>query len=143
MIKELHDGLDSIIQQYQKFKKCNPWISAVIFNEFKMALEDHMAWEEKNLFPFFEEETGLAEASPTQMMRKEHNQIRLLLQEMKELLNQPKNRTEMLEENLVEKRLMEMFHSHEEKEEELFLPWFETVLWDKKEKERLTAPAMS
>lgn len=48
------------------------------FVHFQQAILAHFATEEKTLFPAFEEKTGMS-MGPTQVMRMEHVQMRLLM----------------------------------------------------------------
>ncbi len=48
------------------------------FEVFRAALERHFTFEEKTLFPAFEEATGMR-GGPTQVMRHEHAQMRAVL----------------------------------------------------------------
>lgn len=62
------------------------WTTATqALNEFIHAMERHLGIEEKELFPAFEEETGVI-TGPTEMMRMEHDQMRALFAEMRDAL---------------------------------------------------------
>jgi hemerythrin-like domain-containing protein len=64
------------------------WDMAVrAFNEFIQAMERHLGVEEEELFPAFEDATGVVKG-PTEMMRMEHEQMRGLISEMRDALEQ-------------------------------------------------------
>ena len=56
---------------------------ATAFQEFVDAMERHFTMEEGVLFPTFEQRTGMT-SGPTQVMRMEHMQMRQLLADMDE-----------------------------------------------------------
>ena len=51
------------------------------FSEFTSTMEQHLRFEEDNLFPAFEQASG-SRVGPTQMMRMEHEQMRTLFRDM-------------------------------------------------------------
>lgn len=53
---------------------------------FLAAMETHFKMEEEQLFPPFEEATGMKGTGPTEVMRSEHQQMRGLLQQMRAAL---------------------------------------------------------
>jgi iron-sulfur cluster repair protein YtfE (RIC family) len=57
------------------------------FGEFAAELETHFQSEEEVLFPAFESATGMT-SGPTEVMRGEHRQMRALLSQMREALEQ-------------------------------------------------------
>ena len=59
--------------------------AATAFGRFRSAMLAHFATEEKTLFPTFEAKTGIS-MGPTQVMRMEHAQMRVLLDEAGEAL---------------------------------------------------------
>jgi hemerythrin-like domain-containing protein len=52
------------------------------FSEFRSGLERHIAVEEEVLFPAFEALAGAAAARPTEVMRREHVELRRLMAEV-------------------------------------------------------------
>ncbi|MCL2525177.1 MAG: hemerythrin domain-containing protein [Betaproteobacteria bacterium] len=52
----------------------------IAFEQFREALQNHFSAEEKTLFPSFEVKTGMT-MGPTRVMRMEHEQMRILLDE--------------------------------------------------------------
>ena len=82
----------------------------------KMAddMEHHFQMEERVLFPAFEEKTGMTQG-PTQMMRMEHSQMRQLIKEIGEAL-QDDNKDRFF--GLTE-TMMIMVQQHNMKEEQM------------------------
>jgi len=84
------------------------------FNEFIQAMERHLGIEEQTLFPAFEEETGVL-TGPTEMMRMEHDQMRVLFVEMKYAVEQ-KDSDEYLG---ISETLLILMQQHNMKEEQI------------------------
>jgi hemerythrin-like domain-containing protein len=59
-----------------------------LMRSFIWNMELHFAREETILFPAFEEQTGMTTSGPTQVMRMEHEQIRGVLKEISDCLNE-------------------------------------------------------
>jgi len=59
-----------------------------LMRSFIWNMELHFAREETILFPAFEEQTGMTTSGPTQVMRMEHEQIRGVLKEVSDCLNE-------------------------------------------------------
>lgn len=57
------------------------------FIEFMQAMQHHLGIEEQVLFPAFENATGMV-SGPTEVMRMEHEQMRTLLTEMNDAMQQ-------------------------------------------------------
>ena len=81
-----HERLDALLQQFQHLTKTGSGKANDCFQEFKGALERHIAWEEDILFPLFEEKTGMRRTGPTEVMRMEHEQIKQLLETIRHCL---------------------------------------------------------
>ena len=81
-----HKDCDLLFATAENAVSKNDWETATqAFNEFVQAMERHLGVEEKELFPAFEEETGVV-TGPTEMMRMEHDQMRVLFAEMRDAL---------------------------------------------------------
>jgi hemerythrin-like domain-containing protein len=81
-----HKDCDLLFANAENAVSEGDWEKATqAFNEFVQAMERHLGVEEKELFPAFEEETGIV-TGPTEMMRMEHDQMRVLFAEMQEAL---------------------------------------------------------
>jgi hemerythrin-like domain-containing protein len=59
---------------------------AVLFHAFDAAMRRHLSWEEDVMFPAFERATGMTHG-PTTVMRREHGQMRGMLDQMKAALD--------------------------------------------------------
>jgi hemerythrin-like domain-containing protein len=83
-----HRDCDQLFAKAENAAAKNDWDTASeAFNEFIHAMERHLGVEEQELFPAFEEATGIL-TGPTEMMRMEHEQMRTLFSEMREALEQ-------------------------------------------------------
>ena len=70
-----HDRLDELFKIFQQLKRSDLAKAKEAFKEFKFGLQRHIVWEEDQLFPLWEEKTGMSEGGPTFVMRAEHRQI--------------------------------------------------------------------
>ena len=81
-----HKDCDLLFAAAENAVSENNWESATrSFDEFIKAMERHLGVEEEKLFPAFEEATGVV-MGPTEMMRMEHDQMRVLFAEMRDAL---------------------------------------------------------
>ena len=81
-----HKDCDLLFAKAEDAASKEDWATATeAFNEFIQAMERHLGVEEEKLFPAFEEATGVV-MGPTEMMRMEHDQMRVLFAEMSEAL---------------------------------------------------------
>jgi len=84
------------------------------YAQMAQEMEHHFQMEERVLFPQFEEKTGMTQG-PTQMMRMEHTQMRSLIKEIAEALEEEnKDRFFGLTETM-----MIMLQQHNMKEEQM------------------------
>jgi iron-sulfur cluster repair protein YtfE (RIC family) len=80
-----HRKCDEAFARAEDAAASGDWAAAhAAFEAFHGAMERHLALEEDKLFPAFEEATGMSGAGPTQVMRIEHEQMRRLLEQMKQ-----------------------------------------------------------
>ena len=85
-LTEDHRHCDMLLAQAEELVVEKKFKAAIVaIEEFSKAMFDHLEREELILFPAFEERTGMTEG-PTQMMRVEHNQMRQLLEQIKEAI---------------------------------------------------------
>jgi len=78
-----HRDCDLLFANAENAASSEDWKTAgQAFHEFIQAMERHLSVEEQTLFPAFEQETGVL-SGPTEMMRMEHDQMRVLFAEMK------------------------------------------------------------
>jgi len=81
-----HKGCDLLFAKAESAVATEDWDTATqAFNDFVQAMERHLGVEENELFPAFEEATGMT-MGPTEMMRSEHDQMRVLLVEMRDAM---------------------------------------------------------
>jgi regulator of cell morphogenesis and NO signaling len=76
--------LDELFEQFKALKEHDLNAARPLFLDFRTRLEQHIGWEEDILFPIFEQETGMFDTGPTEVMRREHHQIGDLLQAIDE-----------------------------------------------------------
>ena len=70
-----HEELDDSFKSFQMQKYNNYEKAMEAFKRFKNDLERHIVWEERLLFPLWEEKTGMMNSGPTVVMRGEHRHI--------------------------------------------------------------------
>ncbi|SEL24857.1 Hemerythrin HHE cation binding domain-containing protein [Colwellia chukchiensis] len=96
----------------------NNWpLAAQTFNQFAKELELHLQAEEEILFPEFEQATGITQG-PTQVMRGEHQQMRALVADLTQALNE-KNQQAYIG---ASETLMVLMQQHNMKEEMMLYP---------------------
>jgi len=81
-----HRDCDLLFAKAENAASEGDWTATTeAFNEFVRAMERHLGVEEEELFPAFEEATGVV-TGPTEMMRMEHDQMRVLFAEMRDAM---------------------------------------------------------
>lgn len=81
-----HKACDLLFVNAESAAADEDWDTATqAFNDFIQAMERHLGIEENELFPAFEEATGMT-MGPTEMMRSEHDQMRVLFAEMRDAM---------------------------------------------------------
>ncbi|MCK5002013.1 MAG: hemerythrin domain-containing protein [Gammaproteobacteria bacterium] len=81
-----HKECDRLFAIAESAAASEDWDTATqTFNDFIQAMERHLGVEENELFPAFEEATGMT-MGPTEMMRSEHDQMRVLFAEMRDAM---------------------------------------------------------
>ncbi len=114
-----HDRLDGIFSEFRKTHE------AKRFAEFKTGLQRHIVWEEKVLFPFFEERAG---SGPTNVMRMEHKRIKGCLERIHDnLANDNTSDTE--------NELLDALTPHNQKEESVLYPSIDSFASNAERKE--------
>jgi len=77
-----HRHCDELFARVEEHVARGDWAHAGRdFSKFTNAMEQHLRFEEDDLFPAFEQASG-SRAGPTQMMRMEHEQMRTLFRDM-------------------------------------------------------------
>jgi regulator of cell morphogenesis and NO signaling len=120
-----HDRLDALFTTFQEQKRKDFAKAKEAFVAFKFGLQRHIVWEEDILFPKWEENSGMAEGGPTQVMRTEHRLIGDCLEAIhRNVLKQnPDSDND-------EQRLLELLKSHNMKEERILYPSIDQVISD-------------
>jgi len=101
-----------------------------LFTTFQEQKQRHIVWEEDVLFPKWEENSGMAEGGPTQVMRTEHRMIGDCL----EAIHQ-KVQAQDPESDRDEQRLLDILKSHNMKEERILYPSIDQVISDQERAE--------
>lgn len=126
-----HDRLDEIFKNFVKNRKKKSVQAKELFAQFKQGLETHIGWEEKILFPLFENKTGM-EGGPTMVMRTEHEEIKKHLAEILNKINKNSFGTQKSE-----KQLVEILTGHNDKEEMILYPWIDDSIDEEERKQSL------
>jgi iron-sulfur cluster repair protein YtfE (RIC family) len=120
-----HDRLDQLLATYRRSKRVDFDRAKQAFKEFKVGLQRHILWEERILFPAFEEKTGMHGHGPTVVMRAEHREIARCLEAIHD-----KVRVRDLETDREEEALVEILSAHNQKEEDILYPALDRLLDD-------------
>lgn len=117
-MKSKHRECDDLFTDAESAVASADWTQASTqWLAFKDELANHFEQEEGTLFPTFEQATGMT-SGPTQVMRMEHQQMRALVQDLDQALNdQQKDSFLGLSETL-----MVMMQQHNMKEEMMLYP---------------------
>ncbi|MEN8146503.1 MAG: hemerythrin domain-containing protein [Campylobacterota bacterium] len=114
MTKDHRECDDTFAEMEQKANSEGLAAAKELYAKMSQEIEHHFQMEERVIFPAFEEKTGMTEG-PTQMMRMEHAQMRSLIQEIGEAIdNDDKDRFFGLTETM-----MIMVQQHNMKEEQM------------------------
>lgn len=116
-----HDRLDCIYLSFKQLFTENRLQSQALFSAFTQGLNLHIAWEEKVLFPFFEQNTGMS-CGPTRVMREEHIIIKQLLDKIASAIH--------LSDKLPEQELAaleQVLLQHNQKEESILYPMIDRL----------------
>ena len=125
-----HDRLDALFTTFQEQKRQDVAKAKEAFAAFKFGLQRHIVWEEDVLFPKWEENSGMAEGGPTQVMRSEHRMIGDCL----EAIHQ-KVQAQDPESDRDEQLLLDILKSHNMKEERILYPSIDQVISDQERAE--------
>lgn len=118
-----HDRLDGVFSTFQKTGANQLDQAKKLFSQFESGLRRHIVWEEEILFPAFEDQTGMKNTGPTAVMRMEHNEIKKLLDQIGQNLQENEIHTGNAEESLIG-----VLTSHNGKEEKILYPWIDRSL---------------
>ena len=125
-----HDRLDALFTTFQEQKRKDFAKAKEAFVEFKFGLQRHIVWEEDVLFPKWEENSGMAEGGPTQVMRTEHRMIGDCLEAIHH-----KVQAQDPESDQDDQRLLDILKSHNMKEERILYPSIDQVISDQERAE--------
>ncbi len=125
-----HDRLDALFSTFQQYKRSDFAKAKEAFVEFKYGLQRHIVWEEDILFPKWEENSGMAEGGPTQVMRTEHRLIGDCLEAIHH-----KVQNQNPDSDREEGRLLELLKSHNMKEERILYPSIDQVITEQERAE--------
>lgn len=120
-----HDRLDALFTSFQEQKRKDFAKATEAFLAFKFGLQRHIVREEDVLFPKWEENSGMAEGGPTQVMRTEH---RLIGNCLKAIHRNVQARNPDSDKD--EQRLLDLLKSHNMKEERILYPSIDQVISD-------------
>jgi uncharacterized protein (DUF2249 family)/hemerythrin-like domain-containing protein len=119
-----HDRLDALeARAFAALEDGNKDLARRLYHAFYNGLNRHIRFEEELLFPVFEARTGLPHAGPTAVMRAEHRQIRMVLEDM--LRNLGSGLEDMGE---LRRTLHELQEDHNRKEESILYPATDRLL---------------
>jgi iron-sulfur cluster repair protein YtfE (RIC family) len=121
--EEDHDRLDTLFSTFQQYKRSDFAKAKAAFVDFKIGLQRHIVWEEDILFPKWEENSGMAEGGPTQVMRTEHRLIGDCLEAIHQKVHEQNPDSDR-----EEGRLLELLKSHNMKEERILYPSIDQVI---------------
>lgn len=124
-----HKQCDDVFAALERSVAEGHWDTAVpTFRQFHEAMRQHFAMEEDVLFPAFEQATG-SQAGPTAVMRSEHLQMREIIDELQQALDQRDA------ENFagIADTLNIMLQQHNMKEEGILYPMADRVLSNERE----------
>jgi len=113
-----HRRCDGLFSAAEEQAANGDWAAAAdAFSRFQEATEHHFSMEEEVLFPEFEARTGQT-MGPTQMMRMEHIQMRQLLADMQQAVQQQDEERYLG----LSETLMMIMQQHNMKEERMLYP---------------------
>ena len=114
-----HDRLDAILTKIRTERDAAQ--ASELYAQFAAGLRRHIEWEEKILFPPFEVKMGMVDSGPTFVMRNEHRQIKIHLEEIG---------TTLATDDVVRaiERLIGVLGPHNQKEEAVLYPWLDRSL---------------
>lgn len=118
-----HSRCDELFVKMEEVANISLEEAKVLCKEFMEATEHHFQIEERVVFPKFEEKTGMIEG-PTQMMKHEHNQMRVLMKDMFASLDSG-NKDKFFG---CSETLMILLQQHNMKEEQMLYPMMQQHL---------------
>ena len=120
-LTEDHDYLDDLLEGFQEWKPKELAKARVFLSQFVSALHRHLAWEERILFPLFEQKTD--QTGLTSTLLAEHQQIREWLGTLNTKIEQND-----IDSEHEEKMLVEELGGHNAREEYALYPELDKLL---------------
>jgi DUF438 domain-containing protein len=119
-----HHRCDELYAAAEAAVEGGDWaLAQAAHRQFLSAMERHFSMEEGELFPAFEAASGSA-MGPTTVMRHEHEQMRVLLEEMTQALA-----AQQVDDYLgVAETLLILMQQHNAKEEQILYPMSDNLL---------------
>jgi iron-sulfur cluster repair protein YtfE (RIC family) len=122
---EDHEHLHAALHRFQSLKAGEPDKAAEVFQAFKSDLERHILWEERILFRWYDQQLGHLGNCLTAVLRREHAQILVYLDEISRKLALGNFAT-----GDEEGRLETVLCLHNQKEEDSLYPAMDQILND-------------
>lgn len=126
-----HDRIDGLLERFRA-GTISPKEAQESLETFRCALEKHIEWEERVIFPAFENKTGSEGAVSTDALRLQHEEFRRQIEDLRKCSSADKQN----ERNLAEV-LIESLKDHNYAEESFIYPWIDSVLELQEKKEIL------
>ena len=124
ILPDHHHHCDSLFVAAEEFVGHGDWAAAApAFEHFDRQMKAHFEAEEGLLFPAFEAATGMS-TGPTEMMRYEHEQMRVLLSQLAEACEAHDSGTY----TGVAETLLMLMQQHNMKEENILYPMCDQAL---------------
>jgi hypothetical protein len=124
VLPDHHRHCDDLFVTAEESAQRGDWTAAApAFGHFRAQMDAHFAAEERVLFPAFEAATGMS-AGPTEMMRREHDQMRALLDELEAACTARDGETY----GGVAETLLMLMQQHNMKEENILYPMCDQAL---------------
>ena len=107
-----HDRLEQLFEEFCEARATGSQPAGDCFRQLQRAMERHLDWEDRLMFPLYESRAGPAGQLPIAAMRAEHEELHKLLATLQRLLAGPDSAVEPI---LPQLRCgMEMHHAREE-----------------------------
>jgi len=82
LLNREHERLDKLFFKFRELMETDRTGARNAFRDFESGLREHIQFEERTLFPVYENQFGLNGEGPTDVMRLEHRIIQQLLAEL-------------------------------------------------------------
>jgi regulator of cell morphogenesis and NO signaling len=122
---EDHEHLHAALHRFQSLNAGESGKAVEAFQGFKAGLERHILWEERILFRWYDQQLGHLRNCLTAVLRREHGQILVYLDEISRKLAQGN-----LAPGDEEARLETLLRLHNQKEEQGLYPAMDQILND-------------